>query len=140
MSNMKNKPHGQTVSVCLKCGAVGTHQTCDCKEEIPSIKSLEAQIQTRIDFALSHVPRGWEKDEFGYFQSSSKPRINFEADQPNCSNCGNFGHTEDKCTKPSRKEIHLKFGESLHQTGQTANEEREEIVNLIKSEYYPELP
>lgn len=135
---MKNKQHPQNINVCLKCGAVGTHQTTECKEDIPSIEELQEQIQNRIDYALSHVPRGWEIDQFGYYQSSSKNPIKIPENQPNCANCGTFGHTTDKCKRPNRDEIYLKFGESLHQTGHAANEEREDIVNWIQSEYYSE--
>ena len=135
---MKNKQHTQNINVCLRCGAIGTHQTIDCKEEIPSTQFLQAQIHTRIDFALSHVPRGWEKDQFGYYQSNSKTTHTIPENQPNCANCGDFGHNTEDCKRPSRDEIFLKFGESLNQTGHTANEEREEVVNWIRSEYYSE--
>ena len=136
---MKNKQHSQNINVCLRCGAVGTHQTSECREDIPSIQSLQNQIQMRIDFALSHVPRGWEKDQFGYYQANSKLPKTIPTDQPNCENCGDYGHTADDCTRPSREEIYNKFGDTLHQTGHSANEEREDIVDWIKSEYYPEV-
>lgn len=138
MSSMKNKPNGQAVSVCLRCGAIGTHQTCDCKSDIPTIQSLETQIKDRIDFALSHIPSGWQKDQFGYYQPSTKPPLNIP-DQPNCSNCGDFGHTTEECTRPNRNEVHMKFGQLLNQAGHIANEERKDIVNSIKEEYYPDL-
>lgn len=123
------------LTVCLRCGCVGGHSTADCNKEIPSISSLEQQIQQRLNYALSNVPPEWEKDEFGYaLPNTNQPAI--PDHQLNCANCGEFGHTANECDKPNKEELLLKFGDSINGKSQASREERENIVNWIKSTYY----
>ncbi|OHT10864.1 hypothetical protein TRFO_19759 [Tritrichomonas foetus] len=92
-------------------------------------------MNARLDFALSQVPPEWKSDEYGfYLPSVNRPPI--PEGQPNCANCGEFGHTTDECKKPNRDKINFLFGSSLSNTGAAAQEEREEVISKLKRMYY----
>ena len=132
MEKMNNYSRGnkKKYEVCMKCGAINEHSTVDCNSEIPSIDFLENQMNIRLDFVLSQVPQEWQKDEFGYFIPEIES-YHIPDDQPNCINCGEFGHSSDECIKPNKDQIHSILSTKIKDGEPHANDRKKELLESI---------
>ena len=125
----------EKTSICMRCGAIG-HQTEDCKENLPSVEALKAQMDQKVEKYLKNVPEEWKEDDFGLY-IPSEPRIidttKSWKDGKFCFNCGCFGHTADICKEPPFETLHKMFLPYLSDNSTKSMEKRRQIIDAINN-------
>lgn len=104
---------------CYKCGKIG-HLAAECTESKTSleINSYEEKVQREIATTFSNAlqDQKYQTDEFGPFLPDPPAEKNIGHNWSNdifCYNCGEPGHSEDKCPHPLFKNFYKTIQDSL---------------------------
>lgn len=119
---------------CFKCGKMG-HLASECTESKVQLELnlYEEKAKNEISTTYSNALQDekYQQDEFGPFLPNPSAEKNINHNWSNdifCYNCGEYGHSEDKCQHP--------LFESIYKTIQNSLEvENAENGSKIKEEF-----
>lgn len=131
LNQQRPLPHFES---CARCGEVG-HLSDSCPNQVPTIDQMQKEIEDRILKALQLAPDSWKDDDFGLYLPSNQNIISDTRswkDGEFCFNCGEFGHNNDNCKKPTYSKLLNVFGATLEQKGSRASLEKSHIIDNVK--------